>query len=100
MTATREKLSTQVGDVFWSDLRAHAARDAIIVVGEGLDLTAVGEALAHDDAARVTAWIEAGRVRKPSAEELSLWPLETGAVFESLVIAPFVLVRLRRGALN
>lgn len=96
----REKLSAQVGDVYWSDLRAHAARDALIVVGPGLDLTVVGEALAHDDAARVTAWIEAGRVRKPSAEDLATWSAETGAVFESLVIAPFVLVRLRREKLN
>jgi hypothetical protein len=96
----RDKLSAQVGDVFWSDLRAHAARDALIVVAEGLDLASVGEALSRDDTKQVEAWIAAGKIGKPSAEDLARWSVETAAVFESLIVAPFVLVRRRSGRLN
>jgi hypothetical protein len=96
----REKLSGQVGNVFWSDLRAHALRDALVVVGEGLDLVEVGEALARDDAKKVEAWLAAGKLGKPSAADLATWAEATGAVFESLIVAPFVLVRKRRDRLN
>jgi hypothetical protein len=92
----RERLAATLGEVFWSDLRAHAARDAVIVVAPELDLLDAGEAVATDDAARVGAWIEAEKLRKPSPEELARWPSEPLAVFESLVVQPFVLVRPRR----
>lgn len=89
----REELARTLGEVFWSDLRAHAGRDAVIVVAEGLDLLDAGEALANNDAGRVEAWIQAGALRKPSAEELRLWAADPAARFESLIVAPFVLVR-------
>jgi hypothetical protein len=95
----REKLAATMGEVFWSDLRAHAARDALVVVDDGLDLLDVGEALATDDARRVGAWIEEGKIKKPSAEELARWPGDEGARFESLIVAPFVLIR-PRGAIH
>jgi hypothetical protein len=92
----RERLAAFLGDVYWSDLRAHAARDALIVVAPGLDLLDAGVAVASDDAGRVDAWIHDGLLAKPTAEDLARWPAEPLAVFESLVVAPFVLVRPRR----
>ena len=92
----RERLSALIGDVFWSDLRAHAARDALIVVAEDLDLADAGAAVAADDAAQVASWIQARRLRKPSAEELARWPAVPAALFESLVVAPYVLIRPRQ----
>jgi hypothetical protein len=89
----REKLKATLGKVYWSDLRAHAARDAIIVVAEELDILDVGEAVATDDAPRVEGWIRTGRIAKPTAADLERWSAETAAVFESLIVAPFVLVR-------
>ncbi len=89
----REELARTLGEVFWSDLRAHAGRDALIVVAAGLDLLEVGEALAKNEAARVEAWIRAGQLGKPSAEELRLWPADPAARFESLIVSPFVLIR-------
>ncbi len=92
----RERLAANMGDVFWSDLRAHAARDALIVVADDLDMIEVGVAVASDDAGRVGAWIEARKLHKPSAEDLARWPKDPAALFESLVVAPFVLIRPRR----
>jgi hypothetical protein len=92
----RERLAAHLGEVFWSDLRAHAARDALILVGGDLDLIEVGVAVATDDAARVTGWIQAGLVSKPSAGELAAMAAEPGDVFVSLIVAPFVLVKPKR----
>jgi hypothetical protein len=92
----REKLVAFHGDVYWSDLSAHAARDALIVVAEDLDMLDAGVAVASDDTARVTAWIGSRRLRKPTADELARWPADPLAIFESLVVAPYVLLRPRR----
>ncbi|MGK3965470.1 DUF2288 family protein [Sorangium sp. So ce118] len=89
----RERLANTLGEVFWTDLRAHAARDAVILVAADLDLLDVGEALASNDAAAVQAWIAAGKLTKPTAEDLARWPLQAELRFLSVVVAPFVLVR-------
>src|SRR5262245_24577888 len=94
----REKLAATMGEVFWSDLKAHAARDALIVVADGLDLLDVGVALATDDKPRVEAWIAERRLTKPTAEDLARWPADPDARFESLIVAPFVLMRPARRA--
>lgn len=89
----REKLAQSIGDVFWSDLRAHVARDAVIVVADTLDLLEVGVAVASNDTVTVGAWIQAGQLTKPTAEEIERWPLDPAARFPSLVVAPFVLIQ-------
>lgn len=92
----RERLAAFLGDVFWSDLSAHAARDALIVVADGLDLLDVGVALANDDKDRVARWIEERALTKPSTADLARFRADPAAVFESLIVQPFVLVRPRR----
>lgn len=94
----RERLAAFIGNVFWSDLSAHAARDALIVVADELDMLDVGVALATDDSARVARWIEQGTLSKPSAADLARFRAEPAAMFESLIVQPFVLVRPRRRA--
>ncbi|AUX21257.1 hypothetical protein SOCEGT47_017370 [Sorangium cellulosum] len=89
----REQLTETLGEVLWTDLRAHVARDAVILVASDLDLVDVGVAVASNDAAAVQAWISAGKLTKPTAEELARWPLQVDLRFVSLVVAPFVLVR-------
>jgi hypothetical protein len=93
----RERLAAFLGDVYWTDLRAHAARDALIVVADDLDILDVGVAIASDDTKAVAAWIEAQPLSKPTVDDLARWPAEPLASFESLVVAPFVLIRPRRG---
>lgn len=92
----RDRLAASLGDVLFSDLRAHAARDALIVVADGLDMLDVGEAVARDDTEAVKRWIETQQIRKPNAGDLASWAADPAATFESLVVQPFVLVRPRR----
>lgn len=91
----RETLAAALGNVFFSDLRAHLARGVVVIVGPDLDILDVGEALAADDKAKVAAWIEKEQLRKPSLIELEAWSKIQDDRWESLVVAPFVLVRLR-----
>jgi hypothetical protein len=91
----RDKLRSTMGVVFWSDLQAHAKRDAVIVVGAALDLVEAGAALAENDTARVEQWIRAGLLSKPTAADLERWPIDAAARFDSLIVAPFVLIRER-----
>lgn len=93
LPAMFEQITETLGEVFWSDLSAHAARDGLILVAEDLDLVEVGAAFASNDVARVGAWIDAGQLTKPTDADLARWSLEAGMRFLSVVVAPYVLVR-------
>ncbi|CAN5800416.1 hypothetical protein BH09MYX1_BH09MYX1_45000 [soil metagenome] len=88
----REELSASLGPVQLSDLRAHLARDAVIVVAPTLDLLDVGEALARDDKATVGRWIESNEIAKPSLEVIERWSNQEGSTWSAIVVQPFVLV--------
>ena len=59
-----------------------------------LDIVDVGVALTEDNTQLVQSWIEDGWIRHPVAEELSDWNANKEKEFISLVVPPFVLVRL------
>lgn len=88
----RAQIAETRGDVFWSDLTAHVARDAVIIADEQLDLVDVGMALATNDTTKVDAWIRSGKLQKPSTEDLSRWSIMTNLTFASVVVQPFVLI--------
>jgi hypothetical protein len=88
----RDRIAETLGEVYWTDLRAHAARDAVIVVSEELDLLDVGVAVAVNDTKLVERWIQTGKVGKPTAEDLARWPLEANLRFSSVVVQPYVLI--------
>ncbi|OKH15250.1 DUF2288 domain-containing protein [[Limnothrix rosea] IAM M-220] len=92
MSDLREQLKTGFGESEWQDLAPHAARDAIIVVHPSLDLLMVGEAIATDNTALVSQWMEGTLVRKPMTEELTAWSRVAGRKFSTLIVQPFVLV--------
>ena len=89
----RATLAASMGPIEFTDLRAHIARGAVIVVDASLDLLDVGEAVARDDKERVRAWIEAGLLGKPSLETIAAWEKATGPAWTALVVQPFVLLR-------
>lgn len=89
----RQALMATMGPIEFSDLRAHLARDSVIVVDRALDLLDVGEAVAQDDKDRVSAWVAAGQVGKPSLEQLERWSKNEGLAWTVLVVQPFVLVQ-------
>ncbi len=88
----RAQIANTKGDVFWSDLTAHVARDAVIIADEQLDLVDVGMALATNDTTTVDAWIRSGKLQKPSPEDVSRWSIMTNLTFASVIVRPFVLI--------
>ena len=88
----RNQLAETMGRVFFSDLRAHVSRGAVVIVHPSVDLLAVAHALATNDTARVDGWISQNLLTKPTLEELDRWSRITDARWDSIVVAPFVLV--------
>ncbi|MBX3230725.1 MAG: DUF2288 domain-containing protein [Labilithrix sp.] len=91
----REQLVASMGPVEVSDLRAHLARDAVIVVDASLDLLTVAEAVARDDKEQVGAWIARSLIGKPTLETLERWS-KSPPPLVSVVVQPFVLVSEKR----
>jgi hypothetical protein len=89
----REQLAASMGPIELSDLRAHLARDSVIVVDVSLDLMTVAEAVARDDKTQVGDWIVKGLLGKPTLEAIDRWSRPGAPVLTSIVVQPFVLVR-------
>lgn len=94
MSNLKEDLAKMVDVAIWEWLSPHAARARVILVGAKLDLVDVGIALTEDKTQVVQAWIADSWLRHPSAEELSAWNANKEKEFISLVVPPFVLVRV------
>jgi len=93
MADLRDELAASMGPIEMSDLTSHITRDAVIVVDASLDLLTVAEAVAKDDKARVSEWIEKALIGKPTLEALERWAKTPAPVLVSVVVQPFVLVR-------
>ena len=93
MPTTKEELALQIDESEWVWLRAHLERGGVIVVGAGLDLAEAGQAIAADDTPVVAAWIAAGRLAKPSREQIADWDTTEGKRFRALIISPYVLIQ-------
>lgn len=91
--AVRAKLEQTAGPVFYSDIAAHLARDAVFVIARSVSLIECGVAVGTDDVTRVEAWVASGELRKPSRAERDAWPNEAGRRWLSVVVQPFILVQ-------
>lgn len=91
--AIRASLTKRRGPVYFSDLKAHLDRDGVFLVRADLDLVDCGVAVATDDVERVTKWIDASQLRKPSFAEREAWASEEGRRWIAIVVQPFVLVQ-------
>ncbi len=94
MNNKKNDLAEMVDVALWEWLSPHAARARVILVGANLDLVDVGIALTDDNTQLVQSWIEDGWLRHPTTDELSAWNANKEKEFTSLVIPPFVLVRI------
>lgn len=88
------KLLGETAVIGWSELQPYFARGALLWVDASLDLVAVAEALANNQAQPVTDWLAMGAVEKlPSAKAIDL--LERDPALWAVVVSPWVLVQER-----
>lgn len=92
--ALRASLEQHRGPVFYTDLKAHLARDAVFLVGDALELVDAALAVARNDVGSVRAWLESGALRRPDAQEQRAWAQREGACWVAVIVQPYVLVRL------
>lgn len=88
-------LAQTLDEAEWSWIKPHLLRDAVIFVENELDLLGVARALAADDSFQVQAWIQSGKIRKPSSEQVAQWDATPSKRFLSLVVQPYVLIQER-----
>jgi len=93
MKPTKEELALAVDLAEWESLRAHLQRDGLIVVAGELDLTEAGFHVAADNAAAIQGWVDAGKLAKPSIEQIATWNAATGKKFRMLIISPYILIQ-------
>lgn len=93
MPGLKEKLEQDVADISWQELQVHAKRDAIIVIKDELELSAVAVAIAEDDTTSVQGWIGEEVIAKPTAQQLTDWNQNPEKQFVALIVQPFVVVK-------
>lgn len=89
----RQQLTSAQDEAAWEWLEPHAKRDAIIWVSDEINLVDVGVAIASDDTIQVQRWIDEQVISKPTAQQLSQWNRDASIRFQSLIVAPFVLIK-------
>jgi hypothetical protein len=89
----REELALSVDEAEWQWLKPHLERGALITVSGVLELAEVGERISADDTTAVSAWINAGRIGKPMAEDIARWDATPGKKFLTLIVSPYVLIQ-------
>jgi hypothetical protein len=93
MPGLKEKLEQDVADISWKELQVHAKRDAIIVIKDELELSAVAVAIAEDNTTSVQGWIGEQAIAKPTAQQLTDWNQNPEKQFVALIVQPFVVVK-------
>ncbi len=88
------KILGETAIIPWHQLQPFFAKGALLWVDPTLDLIAVGEALAQDDAKTLSAWMEAGQVAKVS-ETRALDFFERQAQLWAVVVSPWILIQDR-----
>jgi hypothetical protein len=88
----RKKLSEELCEVEWADLKTHLTRGALVLVNHNLDMVDVGLLLAEDKKEEVEKLIQKNWLKKPSLEEVEAFEARSPK-FYFLIISPFVLIQ-------
>jgi hypothetical protein len=91
--ASRDELALQVDRAPWEWLRAFGDRGALLLVDPALSLAEVGERIAEDDTVAVSAWLTAGQLSRPSADQNAAWNSDPALPFAILIISPYILIQ-------
>lgn len=88
-----EKLKKEIGTADWALLKPHAERGSLLKIHPQLDLCNVAVHIARDQKEQVQAWLDEGKISRPSNKEMGTW--ETGEIiFTCVIVQPFVLIQL------
>jgi hypothetical protein len=98
VNSKQEKPADEIEDVEWHWLRPHLGRGALIIVAPDLDLADAAARISADDTVQVGAWIAAGRLTKPTHEQIADWDEEPTRTFRMLIVQPYVLIQDRSAA--
>lgn len=90
---TRAELALNIDEAKWQWLKPHLERGSLVTVAASLDLAETGERIALDDSTCIAALINAGKIGKPTAEEIEEWDGEPEKKFLVLIISPYVLIQ-------
>ena len=90
--ALEDKLKSEVDIADWKALNAHYQRDALITVSNDLDIVEVGLLIAEDNTEKVEAWLNEGKIGKPTEKDVENWK-ENSTEFTSLILSPYVLIQ-------
>ncbi|RRV06844.1 DUF2288 domain-containing protein [Pseudomonas sp. v388] len=90
------KLLGETAAITWKELQPFFAKGALLWVEEPLDLIEVAEAVAENEAPRVSAWLDSGQLAKVS-ETKALELVERDPTLWAVVVAPWVLIQNRAG---
>ena len=88
----RDKLNLETARIRWTELQRFFAGGHVLHIAAKLDLLAVAECLAEDNAAKVRLWMETGQLAKVSDAQARDW-LDGNAELWAVVIRPWVLVQ-------
>ena len=90
--ALRYRLNLETGKLTWAEAERFFAKGVLVKVAMELDFIDVATAMAADDKAAVSAWMQAGLVARADTEDAIRWHA-TQAEFWAVVVAPWVLVQ-------
>lgn len=89
----RDQFTQDLAKVDWKDFRVHLQRDAIILVDAALDIIDVAVDIAADNSDQVSLWIAAGKLTKPTKEQIDLWEGQLDKPFKVLIAQPYILAQ-------
>lgn len=92
-TNVRDRFEKDLAEVNWKDMRIHLQRDVIILVSDLLDLLDVATAVAEDNKDQVSLWIAAGKLTKPTKEQIDQWENQLEKPFKMLIAQPYILAQ-------
>jgi len=93
-------MADEIESVEWHWLRPHLERGVLIVVAPVLDLATTAACISADDTVQVGAWIAAGKLAKPTPEQIAVWDEVPTRTFRMLIVQPYVLIQERPAAIN
>jgi hypothetical protein len=91
----KAKLLSETALSNWSELERFFARGVVHLVSQELDLVEVAYAVSQDNSKQVANFIGLGQLVKVSDDHAREW-VKTQPEFWTVVVAPFVLIQLKK----